>query len=72
MLPDDEFEKLIPDTEVMIRLPPCISFSNSNKSGRCDKTLGIKLLKAYLRIVASKKLKKASKLNIGCSKMFLI
>ncbi len=59
-LPDDEFDNLIPDTEVIIGSPPCVAFSNSNKSGNGDKTLGIKLLEAYLRIVARKKFKKNS------------
>lgn len=59
-LPDDEFNKLIPDTEVIIGSPPCVAFSNSNKSGNGDKTLGIKLLEAFLRIVARKKFKKNS------------
>jgi DNA (cytosine-5)-methyltransferase 1 len=54
-LPDVEFHKLVPDTEVIIGSPPCVAFSNSNKSGNGDKALGIKLLKAYLRIVARKK-----------------
>lgn len=56
-LPDDEFDRLIPDTEVIIGSPPCVAFSNSNKSGNGDKALGIKLLEAYLRIVARKKFK---------------
>jgi len=59
-LPDEEFHALIPDTEVIIGSPPCIAFSNSNKSGNGDKSLGIELLKAYLRIVARKKFKENS------------
>lgn len=59
-LPDDEFDALIPDTEIIIGSPPCVAFSNSNKSGNGDKALGIKLLEAYLRIVARKKFKKNS------------
>lgn len=59
-LPDDEFEELVPDTEVIIGSPPCVAFSNSNKSGNGDKTLGLKLLKAYLKIVARKKYKQNS------------
>lgn len=59
-LPDDEFEKMVPDSEVIIGSPPCQSFSNSNKSGNNDKTLGIKLVEAYLRIIARKKYKKDS------------
>lgn len=56
-LPDEEFHTLVPDTEVIIGSPPCVAFSNSNKSGQGDKTLGLELLKAYLRIVARKKYK---------------
>ena len=56
-LSDEEFHTLIPDTEVIIGSPPCVAFSNSNKSGKGDKTLGIELIKAYLRIIARKKYK---------------
>lgn len=59
-LPDDDFEALIPDTEVIIGSPPCQSFSHSNKSGNGDKTLGIQLIEAYLRIIARKKFKQNS------------
>lgn len=40
-LPDDEFEKTVPDTEVIIGSPPCQSFSHSDKSGNhlCFKTV---------------------------------
>lgn len=62
-LPDDEFNKLIPDTEVIIGSPPCTDFSNSNKSGNADKSKGIELVEAYLRIVARKKYKRDSKLK---------
>lgn len=54
LLNDEEFEKAIPDSEIIIGSPPCIAFSNSNKSGKADKTEGIKLINAYLRIVARK------------------
>lgn len=59
-LSDEEFHNLVPDTEVIIGSPPCTSFSNSNKSGKADKTLGIQLIEAYLKIIARKKLKKNS------------
>jgi len=59
-LPDDEFHKLVPDTEVIIGSPPCTSFSNSNRSGKADKSLGIQLIEAYLKIVARKLLKENS------------
>lgn len=54
-LPDKDFHMLVPDTEVIIGSPPCVAFSNSNKSGNGDKSLGIELLTAYLRIIARKK-----------------
>ena len=59
-LPDDEFEKLVPDSEVIIGSPPCQSFSHSNKSGNADKSLGIKLIEAYLKIIFRKKFKQGS------------
>lgn len=54
MLPDEEFEDKIPDSEIIIGSPPCVAFSNSNKSGKANKDDGIRLIKAYLRIVARK------------------
>lgn len=62
-LSEDEFEKLVPDSEVIIGSPPCQAFSQSNKSGNADKTLGIQLIEAYLRIIARKKFKNNSVLK---------
>lgn len=62
-LADDEFDLLVPDTEVIVGSPPCVAFSNSNRSGNGDKTLGLRLLHAYLRIVARKKFKHDSALK---------
>lgn len=59
-LPDKEFHELVPDSEVIIGSPPCTFFSNSNKSGKADKSLGVELIEAYLRIVARKSIKKDS------------
>lgn len=59
-LSDKEFHKLIPDSEIIIGSPPCTFFSNSNKSGKADKSLGVELIEAYLRIVARKSIKKNS------------
>lgn len=56
-LPDEEFDQVVPDSEIIIGSPPCIAFSNSNKSGKGDKAKGIRLIEAYLRIVARKKFK---------------
>lgn len=57
-LPDDQFEALVPDSEVIIGSPPCQSFSHSNKSGNADKSIGIKLIKAYLKIIARKNIRR--------------
>ena len=62
-LNDEEFEKLVPDSEIIIGSPPCQAFSNSNKSGKADKALGLKLIRAYLRIIARKKFKENSVLK---------
>jgi len=45
----------IPSTDVIIGSPPCVSFSSSNKSGKADKSLGVKLTETFLKIVAVKK-----------------
>lgn len=45
----------LPNTEIIIGSPPCVSFSSSNKSGNADKSLGVELTEAFLRIVAVKK-----------------
>lgn len=62
-LDDEEFDKIIPDSEIIIGSPPCQAFSQSNKSGNADKTIGIQLIEAYLRIIARKKFKKDSVLK---------
>jgi DNA (cytosine-5)-methyltransferase 1 len=50
----DEIENL-PNTEIIIGSPPCVSFSSSNKSGNADKSLGVELTETFLRVVAVKK-----------------
>lgn len=73
----EKIDEIVPDTDVIIGSPPCVSFSNSNKSGNADKTLGIELIYAFLRIVSYKKHKKGSKLkywimeNVPNSKKFV-
>jgi len=62
-LPDKEFNELVPDSEIIIGSPPCVDFSNSNRSGKADKSRGIRLIKTFLRIVARKKYKKKSVLK---------
>lgn len=72
----EEIENL-PDTDVIIGSPPCVSFSSSNKSGNADKSLGLELTEAFLRIVAIKKHKPDSILkawfmeNVVNSKRYL-
>lgn len=67
----------IPNTEVIIGSPPCVSFSSSNKSGKSDKESGLELIKTYLKIVAVKKFQKDSVLkawfmeNVPNSKKYL-
>lgn len=53
----------LPDSTCIIWSPPCVSFSSSNKSWKADKTLWIRLIEAYLRVVAVKKHKPNSKLR---------
>jgi len=53
----------LPDTTVIVGSPPCVSFSNSNRSGKADKSMGLKLIKAFLRIIAIKKHKPGSVLQ---------
>lgn len=50
----------LPDTDVIIGSPPCVTFSTSNVSGKADKTMGITLTQVFLRIVAVKKWKRDS------------
>lgn len=57
----EEIESL-PDTDVIIGSPPCVTFSSSNLSGKADKSSGVELTEVFLRIVAVKKWKKKSKL----------
>lgn len=53
----------LPDTNVIIGSPPCVTFSSSNISGQADKTSGVTLTQIFLRIVAVKKWEKNSKLK---------
>ncbi|HNV99908.1 MAG TPA: DNA cytosine methyltransferase, partial [Chitinophagales bacterium] len=50
----DEIENL-PNTDIIIGSPPCVSFSSSNKSGNADKALGVELTETFLKIIAVKK-----------------
>ncbi len=53
----------LPDVDVIIGSPPCVSFSSSNKSGKADKSLGLKLIKSYLRVVTVKRYSPNSRLK---------
>jgi DNA (cytosine-5)-methyltransferase 1 len=53
----------VPDTDVIVGSPPCVSFSSSNKAGKADKSTGIELIEKFLQIVAVKKHKRGSKLK---------
>ena len=55
--------EILPNTDVIIGSPPCVSFSNSNKSGKADKSLGLDLTNCFLRVVAVKKHQKNSVLK---------
>ncbi len=53
----------LPNTEIIVGSPPCVLFSLSNKGGKADKTLGIRLIESFLRVVAVKKHQRSSKLK---------
>ena len=53
----------LPDSDIILGSPPCVSFSSSNKQGGADKTLGISLIETFFRIVAVKKHQPNSKLK---------
>lgn len=50
----EKIDLVVPDVDIIIGSPPCVSFSGSNKAGKADKGLGIQLIEAFLRIVAWK------------------
>ena len=78
-----DFEKSVeeinslPNTDVIIGSPPCVSFSTSNKSGKADKSYGIRLIYAFFRVIAVKKHQADSTLkawymeNVANSQKFL-
>jgi len=53
----EKIDEVVPDVDIIIGSPPCVAFSGSNKAGKADKSLGIQLIEAYLRIIAWKKKK---------------
>lgn len=72
----EEIEAL-PNSDIIIGSPPCVSFSTSNKSGKADKSLGLELTEIFLKIIAVKKHQKNSVLkawfmeNVVNSKRYL-
>ena len=60
---DVERIEALPDADVIIGSPSCVTFSMSNKSGKADKTEGLKLIEAYLRVIAVKKHKEGGQLK---------
>ena len=46
----ESIEKIdeLPNTDVIIGSPPCVSFSSSNISGKADKESGVLLTKVFL------------------------
>lgn len=58
----DEINKL-PDTDVIIGSPPCVLFSLSNRGGNANKDLGVRLIRAFYRVIAVKKHQKDSVLK---------
>jgi len=50
----EDIDNVVPDVDVIIGSPPCVAFSGSNKAGKAEKGLGIRLIEAYLRVVAWK------------------
>ena len=60
---DVERIEALPDVDVIIGSPSCVTFSMSNKGGKADKTEGLRLIETYLRVIAVKKHKKNSSLK---------
>ncbi len=52
---DLKYIETLPNADIILGSPPCVSFSNSNKGGNADKSLGINLIEIFLKIVAVKK-----------------
>ncbi len=53
----------LPDSDVIVGSPPCVLFSLSNRGGNANKDLGVRLIRAFYRVVAVKKHKKGSVLK---------
>lgn len=59
----ERINEIVDDVDVIVGSPPCVSFSMANKAGKADKSLGVKLIKKFLQIVAVKKHMPNSKLK---------
>lgn len=57
---DTELIDELPNIDIIIGSPPCVLFSMANKAGKADKSVGIRLIKTYFRIIAIKKYQKGS------------
>ncbi len=60
LINENDIDEIVPDVEVIVGSPPCVSFSSSNRAGNADKSLGLTLIKKFLQIIAIKKHKKDS------------
>lgn len=58
----EEIKKL-PNSDIIIGSPPCVQFSLSNRGGNTNKDIGVRLIKAFYRVVAVKKNQKNSVLK---------
>lgn len=58
----EEIHKL-PNSDVIIGSPPCVLFSFSNRGGNANKDLGVRLIRAFYRVIAVKKHQKGSVLK---------
>jgi DNA (cytosine-5)-methyltransferase 1 len=53
----------LPNSDVIVGSPPCVLFSLSNHGGNANKDLGVRLIKAFYRVIAVKKHQKNSMLK---------
>jgi DNA (cytosine-5)-methyltransferase 1 len=59
----DEIDEKVPNVDVILGSPPCVTFSSSNRAGNADKKSGIRLMEKFLQIIAIKKHSPKSKLK---------
>lgn len=50
----------LPDSDIIVGSPPCVLFSLSNNGGNANKDLGVRLIRAFYRVIAVKKHQKNS------------